>query len=63
MCLNGAAAVQGLVPVGYDGAINLMAVQQNSPSRLTITYYQKKNKKLTELYAAPLPKCYRAINQ
>lgn len=43
---NGAAAVKGLVPIGYDGAINLMAVQQNSPSRLTITYYQKKKSSL-----------------
>lgn len=41
--LNRAAALKGSVPVGYDGAINLMAVQQNSPSRLTITYYYKKS--------------------
>lgn len=56
--LNGAAAVTDFVPIGYDArnmSINLMEVQQNCPSRLTITYYHKK--KLTELHAAPLPKC------
>lgn len=41
--LNRAAAVEGCVPIGYDGGNNLMAVRQNNLSRLTITYYYKKS--------------------
>lgn len=44
--LNGTAAVTDFVPIGYDArnmSIKLMEVQQNCPSRLTITYFNKKS--------------------
>lgn len=61
--LNRAAAVKGFVPIGYDGAINLMAAQEKKPQYINDYLLLPLQKKLTELYAAPLPKCYRPINQ
>lgn len=57
--LNTAAAVEDLVPIRYEARI--METQLKKSPRLAIICYYKK--KLTELYAAPLPKCYRPINQ
>lgn len=42
--LSGAAAVKGSVPIGYDGAINLKAVQENNPGRLTVTDSDRKSR-------------------
>lgn len=44
--LNGTAAVTDFVPIGYNArntSIKVMEVQQNCPSRLTITYFNKKS--------------------